>query len=106
MLDRGLGCLGGSILGVDGAGALHGWGWAGSSDASSLAACGGGEILLLGRGGRGGGGLGGAVALRGDVVVDSAHVVVQVPSTRESISRDGSLTTFPEAQVGVISMAM
>ena len=46
------------------------------------------------------------MASRGDVVVDTTHVVVQVPSTWESKSGHGSLASFEEAQVGVISVAV
>lgn len=34
------------------------------------------------------------------------HVVVQVPSTGEASSGNGPLTSLPEAQVGVVSVAM
>lgn len=34
------------------------------------------------------------------------HVVVQIPSTRKSESRNGTITSLPQAQVGVISVAM
>lgn len=40
------------------------------------------------------------------VVMDTPHVIVQVPSTRESISGNGSFTTLPEAQVRVVSVAV
>lgn len=36
----------------------------------------------------------------------SPHVVVQVPSTRETVSRDGSFTSFPQAEMGVVSVAV
>lgn len=95
----------GTGLGMNGASALHGRGRSGIRDASSSLAA--GSVLLLGwwsdAGRRS---LGGAVALRGSVVVDSPHVVVQVPSTRESKSNDGSITSFKEAQMGVISVAV
>jgi hypothetical protein len=38
--------------------------------------------------------------------VDTTHVVVQVPSPWESISWDGAVATFPQAEVGVISVSM
>lgn len=34
------------------------------------------------------------------------HVVVQIPSTRKSESRNGTITSLPQAQVGVVSVAM
>jgi len=34
------------------------------------------------------------------------HVVVQVPSTRESESRNGTITSLPQTQVGVVSVTM
>lgn len=36
----------------------------------------------------------------------TAHVVEEVPSTWESISRNGAFTSFPQAEVGVISVAV
>lgn len=106
MLGGSLGSLDGTGVGVDGAGALHGWGRGRTCDASSLAAGSRGRgILLLGWNGNWRS-LGRAVALGGDVIVDTTHVVVQVPSTWESISRNGAFATLPQAEVGVVSMAM
>lgn len=36
----------------------------------------------------------------------AAHVVVQVPSTWETGSRNGPFTSLPEAKVGIVSVAM
>ena len=36
----------------------------------------------------------------------AAHVVVQVPSTRESESGNGTITSLPQAQVRVVSVAV
>lgn len=44
--------------------------------------------------------------LRGSVVVDSAHVVVEVPAAGESIARDGAVAALEEAEVRVVAMAM
>lgn len=101
VLDSGLVGLGRSV-GVDGAGTLHGRCRGRAGDSTSLAA---GSFLLLGRD-DGRGGLWGAKALRGLVVVHAAHVVVQVPSTGESISSDGSFASVPKAEVRVVSVAM
>lgn len=103
MLRAGLGGLDGTGLGMDRAGALHGRGRGGARDSSLLAVD---RLLLLGRGGAGWRRLGRAVALRGRVVVHPPHVVEQVPSTRESISGHGSLASFPQAEVRVVSVAM
>ena len=35
-----------------------------------------------------------------------SHVVEQVPSTWESVSRNRSFTAFPKAKVGIVSMSM
>lgn len=95
MLGGILGSLNRTGVGVDGAGALHGWGRGGTRDTSPLAAGSRGRgILLLGWNGDRGS-LGRAVALGGDVVVDTTHVVVQVPSTWESISGNRAFATLP-----------
>jgi hypothetical protein len=38
--------------------------------------------------------------------VDPPHVVKEVPATGESISWDGTVTSFKETKVGVVSVAM
>lgn len=38
--------------------------------------------------------------------MDTLHVVVQVPSTGESKSRNGSFTSLEQAQVGAFSVAV
>lgn len=99
------GGLDGAGLGMDGTSALHGRCGSRIRDTSSPLAA--GSLLLLGLWGKAGRrGLGGAVALRGCVVVHSSHVVEQVPSTRESKSGHGSVASFPEAEVGVVSVAV
>lgn len=96
-----LGGLDGASLGVDGAGALHGGSRGGTGD-SSLAAS--GLLLLDLTSARRG--LRRAVALGGGIVVHTTHVVVKVPSPWESISWNGPFAALPQAEVGVISMAM
>lgn len=102
ILGSSLGSLVGTGLRVNRAGTLHSRGRGGARNPSSLAARGGG-ILLLGRsarGGLGGAGLGSGLrsgTLAGNVVVDTLHMVVQVPSTRESKSGYGSLTSLEQA---------
>lgn len=92
VLGRGLGSLGGTSVGVNRAGALHVRGRGGTRDPSSLAV-GRGGILLLGRDARRslrGAGLRarlGSGPLARNVVVNTFHVVMQVPSTGESKSR-------------------
>lgn len=93
--------LDGASLGVDGPSALHGGRRGGTGD-SSLAASG---FLLLDLTSTGRG-LGRAVALGSGIVVHATHVVVKVPSPWESISWNGAFTALPQAEVGVISMAM
>lgn len=34
------------------------------------------------------------------------HVVVQVPSTWETVSGDGALASFPQAEMGVVAVAV
>lgn len=99
--SRSLGGLDGASLGVDRAGALHGGSRGGTGD-SPLAASG---FLLfdLASAGRG---LGRAVALRSGIVMHATHVVVKVPSPWESIPGNGTFTALPQAEMGVISMAM
>jgi hypothetical protein len=46
------------------------------------------------------------VTLGGGIVVDTAHVVVEVPSPGESIAWNGTFAALPQAEVGVISVAM
>lgn len=115
VLGRGLGSLGGASLGVDRASALHSRGRGGARDPSSLAVRrgrGGGRLLLLGWSARRGlrrTGLGaglGSGTFAGDVVVDTLHVVVQVPSTGESKSRNRSFTSLEQAQVGAFSVTV
>ena len=36
----------------------------------------------------------------------TSHVVKQIPPARESVSWDRSVTSFEEAQVGVVSVSM
>ena len=91
----------GAGLGVDGTSTLHGGRRGGTGD-SSLAASG---LLLLDLTSTGRG-LGRAVALGGSIIVHATHVVVQVPSPWESISWNGAFTALPQAEVGIISMAM
>lgn len=103
-LPKGSGSLGSldrTSLGVNGAGTLHSRGRSGTGD--SPLATGGFLLLDLASTGRG---LRGAVALGSGVVVDTTHVVVEVPSPWESISWYCALTAFPQAEVGVISVAM
>lgn len=89
-----LGSLGETGLGMHGAGAFHRR-CRGGARHSPLAA---GGFFLLGWGCcPGGRGLGRAVSLRGRVVVYPPHVVVQVPSTWESVSGNGPFTSLPEA---------
>lgn len=96
-----LGGLNGAGLGVDGASALHGGSWSGTGD-SSLAAS--GFLLLdLTSAGRG---LGRAVAFGSGIVMHATHVVVKVPSPWESISWNCAFAALPQAEVGVISMAV
>jgi hypothetical protein len=101
-LGSSLGSLVGTGLGVNRAGTLHSRGRGGARNPSSLAV-GGGRILLLGCSAGGGlrrAGLGSGLrcgTLARNVVVDTLHVVVQVPSTRESKSGYGSLTSLKQA---------
>lgn len=111
VLGSSLGSLAGTGLGVNRAGTLHSRGRGGARNPSSLAA-GSRRILLLGWStgrGLGGAGLGsglGSGTLAGNVVVDTLHVVVQVPSTGESKSGYGSLTSLEQAQVGAFTVAV
>lgn len=87
---RGLGGLDRTSLGVDGASALHSRGRSGTSDSPLTAS---GFLLLdLASAGRS---LGRAVALGGGIVVDTAHVVVEVPSPGESIAWHGTFAALP-----------
>lgn len=88
-------------LGLGGASSLHGLSTADTSD-SALASSG---FLLFGliRGGRS---IRGAGALRGSVVVDSPHVVKEIPAAGETVSWDRTVTSFKEAEVGVISVSV
>lgn len=88
-------------LGLGGAGSLHGLSTADTSD-SALASSG---FLFFGLVG-GGGSIRGAGALRGSVVVDSPHVVKEIPAAGEAVSWDGTVTSFKEAKVGVISVSV
>lgn len=86
-------------------GALHG-GCARGAEHALLAAQ---VLLLLGcvAGGRGGGGgFGRAGVLGGSVIVDSPHVVVEVPAAGETVARDGTVASFEEAEVRVVAMAV
>lgn len=86
-------------------GALHGCCARGAEHALLTA-----QVLLplgcvaRGRGGRGG--LGRAGVLGGSVVVDSAHVVVEVPAAGEAVAWDGTVASFEEAEVGVVAVAV
>lgn len=85
--------------------ALHGGGARGAEDALLAAQV----FLLLGcvaGGGRGGRGFGGAGVLGGGVVVDSTHVVVEVPAAGEAVARDRAVASFKEAEVGVVAVAV
>jgi hypothetical protein len=95
-----LGSFGRTGLRVHGAGALHGGRRSGTSDLPLTAG-----LLLLGWSSDGRG-LGGAVSFRRGVVVHAPHVVVQVPSTRESEARNGTVTSLPQAEVGVVPVSM
>lgn len=88
-------------LGLGGASSLHGLSSADTSD-SALASSG---FLLFGLIG-GGRSIRGAGALRGSVVVDSPHVVKEIPTAGETVSWDGTVTSFKEAKVGVISVSV
>jgi hypothetical protein len=46
------------------------------------------------------------VTLRGGIVVDTTHVIVEVPSPGESIAWHGTFTALPQTEVGVISVSM
>lgn len=91
-----LGSLQGVGLGLSGSSPLHCLSPGGTED--SLLATDGGILFLGGLVGAGGGsdgrGLWGAGTLRGGVVVDSPHVVVEVPPTGESVSRNRPVASF------------
>lgn len=38
--------------------------------------------------------------------MDSLHMIVEVPPTRKSITWDRSLTSFKEAKMGIVSVAV
>lgn len=38
--------------------------------------------------------------------MDPPHVVKEVPATGETISRDGTVASFKETKMGVVSVAM
>jgi len=66
-------------------------------------------LLFLGCMAGGGGcgrGLGGAGVLGGSVVVDSAHVVIEVPAAGEAVAWDRTVASFEEAEVGVVAVAV
>jgi hypothetical protein len=48
----------------------------------------------------------GASSLGRGVVVNTTHVVKEVPSTRESISRHRSVASFEQAKVGVVTVTV
>lgn len=44
--------------------------------------------------------------LGGSVVVDSAHVVVEIPAAGEAVAWDGTVASFEEAEMRVVAMAV
>lgn len=87
-------------LGLGGTSALHG---GGSSDTSNSALA--SARLLLGRSSSGGS-IRGAVPVRRGKVVHTSHVVEQIPSAGESVTRNRPVTTLKQAQVGVVSVTV
>lgn len=93
-------------LGRSGLGALHSRGTAYGLGDPPLAHA--GTVLFLACGDRATGSCGfrGAGLIRGSVVVDTLHVVKKVPATGESKSRDGSVASFKEAEMRVVSVTV
>jgi hypothetical protein len=98
LLDR----LEGVALGLAGASALHGLS---ARDASHPTLASGG-LLLLRSLADSGGSVRRARTVRRSIVVDTPHVVKKVPSAGESISGNGTVASFKEAEMRVVSMAM
>lgn len=44
--------------------------------------------------------------LGGGVVVDSAHVVIEVPAAGEAVAWNGTIASIEEAEVGVVAVAV
>lgn len=97
-----LGSLQGIRLRVGGSRSLHCLRTGGTVDPPLASSC----LLLLGSLNTRRGVLRRTGSLRRRIVVNTTHMVEEVPSTRESISRDGSITSLKQAKVGVIAMAV